>query len=64
MGNPYLNIETCFAEASNSAYFYMNWGQDIVHIANGYYNDYDLTLPNWTNFNYMRHNLINIEPIN
>lgn len=64
MGNPYLNIETCFAEASNSAYFYMNWGQDIVHTANGYYNDYDLTLPNWNNFNYLRHNLINIEPIN
>ena len=54
IGNPYLNIETYFAEASNLAYFYMNWGEDIDYLANGYYNDYDLTFPYGVNFNYMR----------
>ena len=64
IGNPYLNIETYFAEASNWAYFYMNWGEDIKNIPNGYYNDYDLTIPNGNNYNYHRNNLVNIKPIN
>lgn len=64
IGNPYLNIETYFAEASNWAYFYMNWGEDIKNIPNAYYNDYDLTIPNGNNYNYHRNNLVNIKPIN